>query len=217
MPAADPDFAFDILRGVAAFTDQPLIGDLARAVSMHPDAGLSVAFNHKQIASKRWLLDGLYHVLGGNFDRITVLGGWYGVLPAMLLADRRFSAGHVTSVDIDPACAAVALTLNRRHHDAGAFTAATADMLTMDYQAGPDDLIINTSCEHLPDFAAWLARIPPGARLALQSNDYFREPDHASCFEDLAAFQAKADLSKVAFAGSQPAKNYTRFMLIGAR
>ena len=35
------------------------------------------------------------------------------------------------------------------------------------------DLVINTSCEHLPDFDRWWKRIPAGQQVVLQSNDYF--------------------------------------------
>jgi len=51
----------------------------------------------------------------------------------------------------------------------------------------------------------------------LQSNDYYREPDHRSCVPTLDAFRAQAGLGEVWFAGERPAKNYTRFMLIGRR
>ena len=79
------------------------------------------------------------------------------------------------------------------------------------------DLVVNTSCEHIADRRG-LAR-PPAARnpVLLQSNDYFGEPTHVNCVR-LAGRNslALAGLSRLAFSGELPPKNYTRFMLIGA-
>ena len=77
--------------------------------------------------------------------------------------------------------------------------------------------MINTSCEHLDDVPGWIATLPAGLPLVLQSNDYFREPDHRSCVPSLDAFREQAGLGEIVFAGARPAKNYTRFMLIGRR
>jgi len=55
----DDDAVFDLLRGLAALTGSPIVGDLARLVGAAPRADLSIAFNHKQIGSKFWLRDAL--------------------------------------------------------------------------------------------------------------------------------------------------------------
>lgn len=206
----------DVLRGVAQLTGNGIVADLARVVEAHPQADLSPAFSHKQIASKQWLCDGLFATLGGTFDTITVLGGWYGVLPAMLLADPRFRIGQVTSVDLDPSCEAIARTMNHQFARNERFTAVTADMHALDYSR-PASLIINTSCEHIPDVRRWLDLLPAGQQVVLQSNDFFAEPSHVSCMPSLEAFASAANLATLAFGGSFPSKRYTRFMLIGKR
>lgn len=215
---AEAERIFDLLRGVSALTRSDLVADLAHAVADHPEAALSVAFNHKQIASKTWLRDALFDTLGGTFQSIWVLGGWYGVLAALLHDDPRYAIDRIVSFDIDPACAPVAETLNRRSLAAGRFEARTAAMETLDY-AGPDapDLVICTSCEHIVDLRAALARMPLGTQLVLQSNDYRREPDHVSCVDSVEAFRLQADLGTVLFEDALPTRNYTRFMLIGRR
>jgi SAM-dependent methyltransferase len=205
----------DVLRGIAALTDHPLVADLARVVDQHPEADLSPAFSPKQIASKRWLIDALHATLGGEHADLLILGGWYGVLAAMLAADRRFVIGRITSLDLDPGCEAVARTLNGEAARAGRFTAITADMLSIDYPRAGADLVINTSTEHLDHPGDWLARLPRGQAVILQSNDFFAEPTHRSCVPDLSAFKAQMPLSEIAFEGSLPSKRYTRFMLIG--
>jgi len=214
-----PDAFYDILRGVAALTGNRVVADLARLVAdgMPPD--LWIAFNHKQIGSKRWLVDALARTMPSPQGPVWVLGAWYGVLGALLLADERLAIPSVVSVDLDPACAPVAERLNRRHVAAGRFRALTADMMQLDFgtQTPTPGLVVNTSCEHLDDVPGWLATLPRGLPLLLQSNDYFREPDHRSCVPSLEAFQEQAGLSETLFAGALPTKNYTRFMLIGRR
>ena len=105
-----PDAFYDILRGVAALTGNPVVGDLARLVADGMPPELWIAFNHKQIASKRWLVDALAQVLPRPDGPVWVLGAWYGVLGALLLDDERLAIPAVVSLDLDPACAPVAET-----------------------------------------------------------------------------------------------------------
>jgi hypothetical protein len=214
-----PDAFYDILRGVAALTGSKIVGDLAKLLGTEMPPELWIAFNHKQIASKRWLVEALAQTLPKPEGPVWVLGAWYGVLGAMLLDDERLAIPEIVSLDIDPSCAAVAETLNRRHLGDGRFRTITRDMMALDFanEAVAPGLVINTSCEHLDDVPGWLASLPAGLPLLLQSNDYVREPDHRSCVTSLEAFQDQAGLSETWFAGALPSKNYTRFMLIGAR
>lgn len=220
MPQEPPSEAlYDLLRGVAALSGHPVAADIARLYGKGAPADLSIACNHKQIASKQWLVSALVESLPRPDGPVWVLGAWYGVLGALLLEEQRLSVSEVVSLDIDPGCAPVAERLNHRHVAAGRFRAVTADMTTLDFaaQTPAPGLVINTSCEHLADVPGWLATLPPGLPLVLQSNDYVREPDHRSCVPSLAAFREQAGLSQVLFAGERPTKNYTRFMLIGRR
>lgn len=216
------DDAFDLLRGLAALSDRPLIAAIAQVLVEHPVAPLGNALNHKQIASKRWLVTELARVRAGAgpFEHVLIVGGWIGVLSALMLEQAPTVAERVTTLDLDPDCAPVALTLNRDAARAGRFHAVTADMMTAfppaivgDWPAV--DLVINTSMEHLADGTGWLRTLPPGIAVALQSNDYAREPDHVSTCADLATFLARVPLAERWFAGELPQKNYTRFMQIG--
>ncbi|MGX1789806.1 class I SAM-dependent methyltransferase [Bosea sp. NPDC055332] len=218
--ALPADALYDILRGVAALTGNAIVTDLARLVGKGAPADLSISFNPKQIASKRWLVETLAEVLPKPDGPVWVLGAWHGVLGAMLLADERLTIPGVVSLDIDPDCAPVAEILNHRHVASGRFRAVTADMMGLDFErteGGRPGLVINTSCEHLDDVPGWIAGLPAGLPLLLQSNDYFREPDHRSCVPSLDAFKAQVGLSELWFAGALPTRNYTRFMLIGRR
>ncbi|WP_421874471.1 class I SAM-dependent methyltransferase [Pararhizobium sp.] len=205
--------AFDIIRGLSAYTGSSLIDGLAKVIAKYPDADLGTAFNHKQVGSKIWAREKLFESLGGKFKHIVLLGGWYGVLPAMCFDDGRFDIGLLESIDIDPEVAGIARTLNA--HAGERFRAMTQDMYALDYAKRGADLVINTSCEHIADLPGWLSLLPRKTQVLLQSNDYFAEPTHINCVPSLEAFQDQVALSHVAFAGALKMKNYTRFMVIG--
>ena len=226
-------FYQEILEGLATYFDSPFLADLLRTVELYPEPYLAHALGKNQLASKKWLLDEVLRAVGPRLGTVYVLGGWKGVLGALLLSDRRFQVDRVLSFDIDPDCEAAADTMNASHVPAGRFKALTADMYTMDYGrgvfAGRDaeggsleieaepDLVVNTSCEHLDRFGQWYERIPAGTLLALQSNDNFAVDVHVNCVEDLEAFKRQAPMREVLFAGELPRKRYTRFMLIGRK
>ncbi len=192
--------------------------------SFAPD-DLQHALNHNQIACKTWLLESLFGTLGGRFATVHVLGGWYGLLGALMLADARFQVDRMLSYDLDPNCAQIAEWLNREWVAEGRFRAVTADVCELDYEdsgaAATDgkgrapDLVINTSCEHIAPTAAWYDRLPPRMLLVAQSNDYFQIPDHVNCLVDIEAFKEDLLLGEIHFQGTLKRKRYTRFMLIG--
>ena len=124
--------------------------------------------------------------------------------------------------DIDPSCEAVANVLNRTQLDAGRFQFRVSDIMARDYcviasEGCAPDLIINTSCEHLVDFAAWYELVPAGQLLALQSNDYYAIPEHVNCSATLADFAAQAPMNERLYEGALALPKYTRFMLIGRK
>ena len=219
----DDEFYRDILEGLALYTGSALQRDVLATLSRHEAPALGEALNKNQIASKMWLADALLDTVGPALGEVLVLGGWFGVLPAVLLHDPRFTIGRVVSLDIDPRCAEVALSLNATHVRTGRFVARTADMLEVDYDAdaaapaGAASLIINTSCEHLADFSRWYERIPANRMLALQSNDYYACSEHVNSVPDLEAFRAQAPMRETLFAGERRLRRYVRFMLIGRK
>ncbi|MBX3596146.1 MAG: class I SAM-dependent methyltransferase [Rhizobiaceae bacterium] len=204
--------AFDLTRGIAAYTRSPLVARIAKVLAKHPQASIANAFNHKQVACKMWARDELHNAFGGKYQRIWVLGGWYGVLAAMLFDDARFDIGSIETIDLDENVAAIAQTLNGNDPR---LIARTCDMYALDYAGGKPDLVVNTSCEHIADVRGWLDMLPGGTRVLLQSNDYYAEPTHINCVSSQDAFERLASLSSVSFAGTLPQKKYNRFMLIG--
>ena len=233
IPDEKDAFYLDILDGLARYLDSAFIADLVETVARHPHPYLGYSLNRKQVTSKLWLIDELYRAAGGRLGTVYVLGGWNGVLSAMLLHDSRIAAERVLSIDMDAGCEAVADTMNATNVASGRFKAVTADMYDVDYRASSfecrdgdgavrrieaaPDTLLNTSCEHLGRFADWYAKVPDGALLALQSNDMFGVDVHLNCVPDLAAFEAQAPMAERLYAGALPLKRYTRFMLIGRK
>jgi trans-aconitate methyltransferase len=212
----DKDYVFDLLRGCAKFTGSPLISAIADTIVDYPDAPLDNAFNHKQVASKQWARDMLATHSDGRFENIWVMGGWLGILPAMLFTDERFSIGAITSFDLDPTVAEVASHLNAQLSGDARFRAVTADMYDLSYSGSEaPDLVVNTSCEHIEDLPRWLSLLPSGCNVLLQSNDYVSEPSHVNCVQSVDELTAQANLGHLLYAGSLKLPKYTRFMLIG--
>lgn len=207
----------DILKGLAVQFDSPFITDIRETALRFPQLRLGHALNRNQTTCKKWLVDTLFDATGGDLGRVCILGGWFGVLGAMLLHDPRFKIEDVRSVDMDPSCEEVALCLNRTHAEKGRFKFLVADMYDMDFEGMACDLIVNTSCEHLESIGTWFERIPSGTLLTLQSNNYFGIDGHVNCVETLDEFKQQIPLSDVMFEGELTLKNYTRFMLIGKR
>ena len=200
MPTEKDEFYRDILEGLAIHARSAFQRDVLATISRHDEPAIGVALNKNQIESKMWLADSLLGAVGPDLATVVILGGWFGVLGAVLLHDPRFSIGKVLSIDIDPRCAAIAESLNATHVRAGRFAAQTADMLDMDYAstrgaadgAHGADLVINTSCEHLQAFGRWYDRIPAQQLLVLQSNNYYSCNEHVNCVPDLATFRLQA-------------------------
>ena len=169
MTTYNDEFYRDMLEGLSLYTGSAFQRDVLATLSRHDEPRLGAALNKSQMASKMWLADALLGAVGPELGRVRILGGWVGVLAAVLLHDPRFSIGHVESIDIDPACAPIAEAVNATHVRAGRFAARTADMLeidcgtALDDAGAPPDLVVNTSCEHLSEFDRWYAGVPERA------------------------------------------------------
>ena len=185
-----------------------------------------------QVQSKLWLVRELKK-LDLDLGMVFLCAGWYATLSTMM-----FEAGlkifKLRSFDIDPTCVAIADRFNKPWEiDQWRFKAVTADILNLNYSETtyevykPDgssssftdipDTIINTSCEHIPNFDQWYAKIPEGKLLILQTNNYFEIEDHINCSANLEEFRAQCPMQEVMFAGKLALDKYTRYMLIGRK
>lgn len=234
-----------ILPGLAdMYPEIPFLKSLRQTIADFPDARWDDAMSRGQIQSKRWLVDTLHDVMYPpmqsaetvmRMDRfwrtVYVCASWYGILGDMLIDKFGDRVGQVRGLDMDPEAVTVANRLMRHYGDGWKMRSTVKDIreLTYDndeltferfdgsmvvYKDTPS-MVINTSCEHIPDFTDWYRRIPRGRLVVMQSNDYFGWHEHVNCVSDLMAFTAQTPMRTELFSGELPLFKYTRFMRIG--
>tara|TARA_B100001287_G_scaffold49620_1_gene38678 strand:- start:3158 stop:3766 length:609 start_codon:yes stop_codon:yes gene_type:complete len=169
-----------------------------------------------QIKSKLWLIEELEKHKSIRNAEFVIHGGWNGVLAAMMF-NSELGIKHITSIDIDPKCKEIASTMNKRYEMEGKFESVTADMCEYEYKREPY-FVINTSCEHITQeqYNTWLDKVPDGAQIILQSNNYFELDEHVNCSKDLNEFEWKSKL-KVTEKAELELPKYKRFMLVGRK
>ncbi len=179
-----------------------------------------------QVRSKLWLIDELAarHDLRGS--SLVVLGAWYGALP--LLANWRLPEPprRMICVDLDPAaCDLGAATIGALYDNV---EYVVGDMLDLDLDAlgAPvSPVVVNTSCEHVPELRTWWERLPEGQLAALQSNDFRHCADHVNCVENVGELKRQLPMSEVLYEGTRHLTDegllgrpdLVRFMVIGRR
>ena len=168
------------------------------------------AFWSGQIKSKEWLIENLTECVMGPV-RVDIHGGWVGVLASMIFQSD-IDAKYICSVDLDPSCEPIATMMNKKEEQDGKFRAITGDMCEVPVNG---NLVINTSCEHITQeqYELWLSRLPKGAWIVLQSNNY-KIPEHVRIANSLDDFKKQSHVN-VHWAGELKLPLYTRYMIIG--
>jgi hypothetical protein len=189
-------------------------------------------FSRGQLESKLWLIQELEDCKI-NLGTVFLCAGWYATLATMLF-ESNIKLDKVRSFDIDPTCVDIAETFNKPWFmEQWRFKSITQDIMDIDYNehtwqfwsnannrmsrpiADNPDTIINTSCEHMENFAEWYAKIPDGKLVVLQSNNFFEVDDHVNCSLDITDFKNSAPMTTLLYEGTLKLEKYDRFMLIG--
>jgi len=189
-------------------------------------------FSRGQIQSKLWLINELKKCKV-DLGTVYLCAGWYATLATMLF-ESGMKVDKIRSFDIDPSCVDIAETFNKPWFvDNWRFKAVTKDIMHITYDehwweswsnannrmSKPildiPDTIINTSCEHIPNFAEWYAKIPDGKLVVLQSNNFYEVEEHVNCVKDIKEFGNMARMTGPLYAGELELPKYKRFMLIG--
>lgn len=184
---------------------------------------ISDAYSEGQLESKLWLIDVLRGVVPIVKPYVVVhLGGWVGTLGACLLWQVPQLVKKVISIDIDPFASEVAYFLNRYHlYNPHVFKPLNLDMHDLHWSElsviGFDRIIVNTSCEHISDFANWFENLPKNEIIILQSNDFYEGKDHINCVKNLAEFEKQTPFSIELYSGYFQLPQYKRFMRIGLK
>ena len=189
-------------------------------------------FSRGQLQSKQWLVTELGK-LDVELGTVFLCAGWYATLATMLF-ESDIKVDKVRSFDIDPTCVDIAETFNKPWFmEQWRFKSITQDIMDIDYNehmwqfwsnannrmsrpiVDTPDTIINTSCEHIENFAEWYAKIPNGKLVVLQSNDYYEIEEHVNCVGSIEEFAVKAPMDNILYSGKLELPKYKRFMLIG--
>lgn len=164
-------------------------------------------FSSGQLISKQWAVDELKKTKLVFDQHIIIVGSWFGTLGMMLRS--KYPHVKLTMLDIDPRCRVFLDNIIYNYED---IFPITGDMYDYKYT---QDVIINTSCEHISDVRKWLDLIPKGKIVLLQSNDFFRGEDHLNCVKSKEEFEEQTKLETVLYSGELITPMYTRFMIIG--
>ncbi len=174
------------------------------------------AFWRGQILSKEWLIAELEKQRDqfNPWPTIDIHGGWVGTLASLLFQSNLYIS-NIRSIDIDPECQDIALTMNQMEVEAGKFRAVIGDMCSIRSDA---DIVINTSFEHISQdqYDLWLSGLRQDSLIVLQSNNY-NIPEHVRIAQDLEEFKQQAELETILYAGELDLPLYKRFMIIGKK
>lgn len=169
------------------------------------------SFAQNQMMSKSWLVERLsmHPIATKQGLSITVLGSWYGTLLVPLLYHYMPNIKDLTLVDYDKEALDISKwffknKVNVEHKD-----------ISFDINEVTDDIIINTSCEHM-----WHMRdIKMNGVCAFQSNNFKQDNAHVNCVGSLEEFTYQTGLTKLFFKGVKPFHHINdgseRYMLIG--
>ena len=165
-------------------------------------------FSCGQIKSKEWIIKQL-----SNIDKLhqnksfAIAGAWFGTLGMMI--KWKFTSSRVTMLDIDPRCEKY---IHNLIYDNPGMKCITEDIYNYEYT---EDVIINTSCEHIPDVQEWLNVLPKDKMVILQSNNFINGSGHINCVNSENEFLGQANLQTIYYIGKLDLPIYTRYMIIG--
>ena len=179
---------------------------------LRDDKDLLDSFSPNQFKSKLKLINHIENLNILNEDsEIVIFGCWYGsiLIPAFYNKVKK-----ITAIDIDPK------VISRAKYNL--FKDTNVDFISKDvFDWAPDssrikktDLIINTSCEHMPSMKK--LELDSNAHFAFTSNNMYDIEGHINCVYDLDDFEKQMpDNAKVLVRDSITDERGTRFMLIG--
>jgi len=167
------------------------------------------------LKSKLWLCQKLISLGETNFDRIYILGSWYGAL-ALIMRRLPFEYRQIICVDSSSEKARYLNRLLRKHKIEDVISVCDRAE-KIDYQES-EILVINTSTNDMVG-TEWLSRIPEGAMVVIQGRD---NQEESNGIETLENFDEQYPLSEDLYLGKIEVLGvdedlYRRFMKIGIR
>lgn len=165
------------------------------------------SFRPNQVKCKSWLVDQIanYNTV---WENVLVLGSWNSCLMYELMSQECLVKWW-DFVDVDLHChnhRDLYFDINNMRKNYNSICMDATQFSAF----GDYDLIINTSCEHMPD-------IPPvpGPLYALQSNNYSSVEEHINVSKSLKEFVGKTQLTWQVHADKKDMGHYERYMVLG--
>lgn len=163
-------------------------------------------FSSGQVKSKEWALSALSPHINGK-ESIAIVGSWFGTLGLAL--HYKFPDTNIKLIDIDTRCKEFTDGIFRWNDR---IKSETINMFDYSYV---EDVVINTSTEHIADLRKWLELIPKGTIVLLQSNNNNKMDGHINCCNSADELKNKAGLENILYSGELIMPMYTRYMVIG--
>lgn len=169
-------------------------------------------FSAGQIKSKLWLVDELSQVLPAPPKSLAIAGAWYATLAFILKS--RFPHLSVNCLDIDARCKKFVDLLLERSKDNFWLQYFTEDMYKYSFT---EEVVVNTSCEHISNLPEWLRLLPASKLVVLQSTNYQQAEGHINCTSSTSNFieQTSGQLKTILYSGELNLSIYSRYMIIG--
>ena len=191
-------------------------------------------FSRGQLQSKLWLVEELKK-LNVDLGTVFLCAGWYGTL-AVMLFESGIKVEKIRSFDIDTTTVDIAETFNKPWFtDQWRYKALINNIHDIDYKehtwqywsnansrmsypiTDTPNTVINTSCEHIENYAEWYNKIPKGKLIIIQANDYHEVEEHVNTYNTIEEFSVSAPMSSTLYEGELELPKYKRFMKIGYR
>ncbi len=179
---------------------------------LRDDKDLLDSFSPNQFKSKLKLINHIENLNILNEDsEIVIFGCWYG---SILISAFYNKVKKITAIDIDPK------VISRAKYNL--FKDTNVDFISKDvFDWAPDssrikktDLIINTSCEHMPSMKK--LNLETKSYFAYTSNNMYDIEGHINCVSSIEEFKYQLpDNAKVMIEDRIVDERGTRFLLIG--
>ena len=163
-----------------------------------------------QIISKMWLCGELKKVTPDNFNHVSILAGWYGIVLIPFLY-QTFGEIIVDLYDVDEYTTDIASHI---FNDYPKVNIHTRDVVFDDIEY-EGQVIINTSCEHMMDMKL-ITKHYKDKLFVLQSNNNRNVKWlHINCAENTGELIKQSGLTDIVFASSRMIYDHKRIMVIG--
>ena len=188
------------------------------------------SFSHNQIAAKTALLNAVDDLKILDKDSTVVMwAGWYGSILIPKLANK---VKKIVNIDLDNQTTKVSKKLFNNYENVDYI----CDDIFKTYRDAylNTNLIINTSCEHMPPMKDWkwfgagalsndqdtsifrTPKLPDNCYVAFQSNNMFDIEGHVNCVNSLQEFKDQMpERAEILFEEEVEDTRGTRYMLVG--